>query len=337
MDDLTKSFNKLLLLEKKAKDIYEDIMKNDLDNDSLSKINWIRQEEIEHIRKAKFLVALKGKAAKRKKPAVFGKKAQEYFGRDFVFKRNILSSINELINSRIETISFLGKLEQFSEADKSRQQLVERVVHDIKSPLALTNWITESLLTQKLTEGQKKMVKAIEGSNRSIISFVEDLLAVEELEQEGELSKADFDLVSLCSEVIRELGFLLETRGQKIIFETSRNRVMIKNNAKALKAVIYNLLTNASQYGLKNDIKLELKKTEKGVVISVSDKGIGIAEKEQKNIFKKFFRTQEAKKTYGNGSGLGLYLVKGLVGRIGAKIWFESKTGKGTVFYVALS
>jgi signal transduction histidine kinase len=142
--------------------------------------------------------------------------------------------------------------------------------------------------------------------------------------------------VTLCLDVAKELDFLIKSRGQKIVFNTSDSEIIVKNNRKALNTVIYNLLTNASQYGLKGSIKLEIKKDRKGALISVSDNGIGIPKKEQKNIFKKFFRTNKAKEVYDNGSGLGLYLVKGLVDRIGGNIRFESEKGKGTTFYVSI-
>ncbi len=72
------------------------------------------------------------------------------------------------------------------------------------------------------------------------------------------------------------------------------------------------------------------------VFLSVADSGIGIPLDQQKKIFSKFFRGKNAKEYVTTGSGLGLYIVKNVVHKHRGQIWFSSRVGKGTTFFVSL-
>jgi signal transduction histidine kinase len=83
-------------------------------------------------------------------------------------------------------------------------------------------------------------------------------------------------------------------------------------------------------------VVISIKNENESIEISVHDNGIGISESEQSNIFGKFFRAENAKKKDIIGSGLGLFTTKRIVEQYKGKIWFESKAGAGTTFFVSL-
>jgi signal transduction histidine kinase len=82
---------------------------------------------------------------------------------------------------------------------------------------------------------------------------------------------------------------------------------------------------------------LTIEKTAEGISIAVKDNGYGIPEDVKSKIFTKLFRADNIREKEPSGTGLGLYLLKSLVDKLGGKVWFESKEGLGSIFYVTLA
>ena len=72
------------------------------------------------------------------------------------------------------------------------------------------------------------------------------------------------------------------------------------------------------------------------ILIWVKDTGVGIPKDKQKEVFKKFVRFSNAKKISPDGTGIGLFLAKKIIEAHNGKIWFNSKEGDGTIFYISL-
>jgi len=101
--------------------------------------------------------------------------------------------------------------------------------------------------------------------------------------------------------------------------------------------IVQNLLTNASKYTPSGGtISVSLQKSQDGIVLVVSDNGIGIPQDQQGRIFTKLFRASNATEGSAEGTGLGLYIVKSVTEALGGSISFESKEGAGTTFTVQL-
>jgi len=133
----------------------------------------------------------------------------------------------------------------------------------------------------------------------------------------------------------------------KRLIREKKLRVEIKKPEKILPKIIIdrdkmeialnNILENSINYtpaGGKIDISLKQNKGD--ILISIADTGIGIPKEQQDRVFSKFFRGTNAVKVDTKGAGLGLYITKNIIEAHGGKIWFKSKEGKGTVFYIRL-
>jgi signal transduction histidine kinase len=102
-----------------------------------------------------------------------------------------------------------------------------------------------------------------------------------------------------------------------------------------LERILTNLLTNALRYSFpETRVLVKARRTDKGVVISVTDKGVGIAPADLPRVFERFYRVKDAGKP--EGLGLGLYITKMLIEAHGGRIWVESELGKGSTFYFTL-
>lgn len=104
-----------------------------------------------------------------------------------------------------------------------------------------------------------------------------------------------------------------------------------------VRQVLMNLLDNAVKYSPHDGrIELRIEPAERGVRLAVRDQGLGIPQQEQPRIFEKFYRLNPALTRGVGGTGLGLYICRGLVERMHGRLWVESKEGRGSTFFVEL-
>jgi len=104
-----------------------------------------------------------------------------------------------------------------------------------------------------------------------------------------------------------------------------------------MKLALQNLIENAISYSFSgSDVTISVDCDNMNLTVAIKDKGMGIPENQQKRVFSKFFRADNAVKMETEGSGLGLFLTKNIIEKHGGKIWFESEEGKGSTFYFTL-
>lgn len=226
----------------------------------------------------------------------------------------------------------------------------------------------------ELTQTQQEYIQNLQESTLRMIKLVNEFLNVSRLEN-GRL-KIDPQITNLkefIQDVVNKLQVLGDKRHVKLEFlYPEKELVDIPIDQTLMHEVIKNLITNAISYSPegtgKVTVRLESKESPPGIegetaqtvdtefvhyqrpsektlaaffpqmyyLISVEDNGMGIPPEVQPDIFKKFFRADNAIKARSEGSGLGLYLVKMIVESSKGKIWFHSELGKGTTFYLAL-
>ncbi len=205
------------------------------------------------------------------------------------------------------------------------------VAHQIQAPLAAVKW-TLSMLENgdvgKLTKDQLELVDKAQKSNARAIRFIEDLLSVTKLEYGGE--NLDYSLVPIIDvihDTIHELSPVAKEKGVKIIVNDFKSESpLIEIDKEKIRSAFENILDNAIKYsGQDGSVVINLVKESTDVLISVDDSGIGISEEDESDLFKKFFRSRQARETGAAGTGLGLFIAKRIIEKHGGKIWFEDK------------
>lgn len=184
---------------------------------------------------------------------------------------------------------------------------------------------------------QKRHLNEAYASSQRATSLVSELLSVSRLDL-GELSVdlSDVDVAKTLKAVIKDLKVLLDQKNLKIKCHID-NIPRMNLDKRLLTVILQNLLTNSINYtpkGGKIDVKVSVKKSY--ILIATADSGIGIAKSEQSHVFDKLYRTENAKAFDPNHTGLGLYITKAMVERLGGDIWLKSAAHKGTTFYVKL-
>jgi len=148
------------------------------------------------------------------------------------------------------------------------------------------------------------------------------------------------NIPELIQEVIDDTSTFSKEKGVNVLYQSSEKFPKAFLDTNLLYQVFHNLLTNAIRYSpvaKSATVEILLTQEDKNFVVSVKDQGIGIPKESQNDIFKKFYRADNALKKESDGSGFGLYIVKKIVEFSGGEIWFESEEGKGTTFHVKFS
>ncbi|MDD5050162.1 MAG: HAMP domain-containing sensor histidine kinase [Candidatus Pacebacteria bacterium] len=216
------------------------------------------------------------------------------------------------------------------------------LVHRLRNPLTETKWTLSALLSGDygiLNEEQEKSLKKCYGGNDIAISMVNDLLNLDRLKANNtEYNDSPVKIAGLVETIISGFSARAKHKNISLTFDRKTDTgETVYSNPEKIRAILENLLENAINYSLVGDpIEVGLVSSPQEVTVTVKDKGIGIPEAEQKNIFTEFYRATNAIRHERSGAGLGLYIVKKIAEGQGGKVWFESQEGKGTTFFFTI-
>jgi len=204
------------------------------------------------------------------------------------------------------------------------------VAHQIQAPLSAVKWTLSMLINGdagKLSSEQLELAQKAQKSNGRAIRFIEDLLSVNRLEFGDSLDYALIPMIDIVHDTIHELSAVAEEKNVKIVINDFKSESpLIEIDKDKMRSAFENILDNAIKYTPQNGtVTITLVKEENDVLISVDDSGIGISEEDEQSLFKKFFRSQQAKDTGAAGTGLGLFIARTIIEKHGGKIWFEDK------------
>ena len=170
-----------------------------------------------------------------------------------------------------------------------------------------------------------------------MIRLVNDLLDISRIESgKIQVHPEPTNIVELTKNIIKENNIIAEQKNIKILFKAEHDIDLVNVDPKRISMVIENLISNAIKYMRDNvagQISIELSTEGKKFLFSIADNGVGIPEKEQRKIFRKFFRADNTMKLKTSGTGLGLFIAKAIVESHKGKMWFVSAEGEGTTFY----
>ncbi len=241
---------------------------------------------------------------------------------------------SELRESEEKLKFSLGKERELGEL-KSR--FVSMASHEFRTPLSTVLSSTELLEMYAEVGKYDKLQKhftLIKNSVANLNNILNDFLSLEKVEAGlVTLNLQSTDLNTLTSEVKEEIKLLLKS-GQRIVLKKEGDMTAFID-AFLVRNILLNILSNAIKYSPEDkDIHWTIENNTDHILISVKDEGIGIPEKEQQNMFTRFYRASNASAI--KGTGLGLTIIKRHLDLMQGDIFFESKEGEGTTFRVSI-
>ncbi|PIS08870.1 hypothetical protein COT75_04520 [Candidatus Beckwithbacteria bacterium CG10_big_fil_rev_8_21_14_0_10_34_10] len=247
-------------------------------------------------------------------------------------------TLNKKIVGAVETFRDISKEK---ESDIAKTEFASLVSHQLRTPFATINWYIELLLSEDIGSLNKKQLEylnEIYQASQRMVSLINVLLSISRIEMGiTEFEKKSVNVVALAKTIINEEKLKIKDKNLEIKETYGKNIPKLMVDPKQLTIILQNLFSNAIKYSLKKGkIDFKIKHQGSNLIISIADSGIGIPENDQKNIFNRFFRGNNAKEKEPEGIGLGLYILKAVVKIMKGQVSFKSKINKGTTFYVTI-
>lgn len=218
---------------------------------------------------------------------------------------------------------------------------MDSVTHELKSPLASIKLLLETLEREGLADAQRIEIRRMMRTDVNRLStFIDDVLEASRVahgQRSSQLSEVSlFELSERCREQIAQR---YQLNPENLSVEHKTEDTLIYTDSTALEIVLKNLLDNAVKYS-RDEVAVVLRtdiEAKKRAIFEVQDQGIGIGQKDLKRIFQRFYRVPETQVRERRGTGIGLYVVSGLVAHLGGKLAVHSEgANTGTIIRITL-
>ena len=252
----------------------------------------------------------------------------------------LLGSINRSKTTN-EIILVINDVTELRANASMRRDFISNLSHELRTPVSVISANAETLMNGAIDNKKdaKTFSKAILHNAERISGLVSDLIDLSRIDY-GEIH-LDLSELNVCDvvSVVKDSHYSSAKRkGININFIEKKLPNVLADEA-AVERIMTNLLDNAIKYTKANDegeVEIEVKKEKDFIKVLVKDLGIGIQSSDQGQVFKRFYRTPDARASQKTGSGLGLAIVKNLTISLGGQVGVMKNMHKGSTFWFTL-
>ncbi|MBM3910186.1 MAG: HAMP domain-containing histidine kinase [Thaumarchaeota archaeon] len=238
------------------------------------------------------------------------------------------------------TSTFNKMTESLKESEKQKDEFSSMVSHELKTPLTPLMAYSEMLKNKilgPLNKDQQTAANAINSASTRLDNLISELLDAKKLALgKLEIHKKEFQPSELINKLVLDIDPLVKSKGISVITSSATARLF--SDPDRIYQVLTNLVTNAIKAVPEKTGKIEIafKDEEKSSLFYIKDNGVGIPKEKQSKLFTKFYQVDTSLTRKFGGTGLGLTICKGIVEKLGGKIWVESDRGIGATFYFTI-
>ena len=260
----------------------------------------------------------------------------EDFGGEYSYKGKDLSVVIKNADDAGNECSIVifTDVTKEKEMTKQKNDFFANASHELKTPVAVMQGLSELLLAKNLDESSEKQVERIHKESLRLSSLITDMLELSRLENGGqsEMILSEVNLKETAEEALGELSAKMAEKG---VTATVTGNGTIDGDAKKIYELIENLCGNAVNYNKENGkIAVDITENDETVVLKVSDTGIGIEKENIPRLCERFYRVDKSRSKKTGGTGLGLAIVKHICALHNATLSIDSDIGLGTTVTV---
>jgi signal transduction histidine kinase len=221
--------------------------------------------------------------------------------------------------------------------DQLKSDFVSIAAHQLRTPLSGLKWFFDQFIedtADQITVEQMSQLVSAQEQNEKIIRMVNDLLHISEIEaKETTMQLKPISVRDLIGTAVHSINKRAAEGDVTIDVDDFDGEV--RGDWRQLHILFSNLIENAIKYSPEGTrVSVTAERIDDRVRFTVEDAGMGIPKADHERIFMKFFRTRDAQRMEGSGSGLGLYIVRKIAKAHGGRIVVDSVEGEGTTFTI---
>jgi len=251
------------------------------------------------------------------------------------FSKNLGQEVDKWAKDKVKQITHLRQMEKY------RKEFLGDVSHELKTPIFTIQGYISTLIDGGIDDSNinKKYLLRTEKSIDRMISIVEDLLSISKLETgELDINIEQFDILQLVIDIVEMQEIRASKKNIKFKINNAKpNTILVKADKKLIYQVLLNLIVNSINYGKEGGLtEINIFDMSQGIMIDVSDNGIGIPKAELPRLFERFYRVDKSRSKEHGGTGLGLSICKHIIEAHQQTITVSSQEGFGSSFSFTL-